>query len=140
MSNCCANGCRYYDGVYSVDGIATCLRKGLVVKASDICEGYLPASNFSENSTHNKTIDELRDRLKKLEEDAMDKLIEKQIENMNTGIGALAEITGIFYTSLGSVPGLNTLEAEVDRHILTKTFVDSFMDHIFNPGGKNGND
>lgn len=67
----------------------------------------------------------------------MDEFIKKQIDQMKTGIGALAEITGIFYTSLSSVPGLNTPESDIDKHILTKSFIDSFVDHIFNPGGKN---
>lgn len=92
-----------------------------------------------DDETYNHTVEEFLKYVEKKKEEAMDNFVEKQIEKMKTGIGALAEITGIFYTSLGHVPGLDTEETDIDRHILTRAFIDSFLDHTFNPGGKNEN-
>lgn len=89
---------------------------------------------------YNKAVENVMKIIQKKRDEAiknMENDVKKQIDQMKTGIGALAEITGIFYTSLSSVPGLNTPESDVDKHLLTKSFIDSFVDHIFNPGGKN---
>ena len=58
----------------------------------------------------------------------MDNQIEKQIEEMKTGIGALAEIASMFYNSL-------RVSNMTERLLLTKAFIDSFMDHLSNPRG-----
>lgn len=89
---------------------------------------------------YNKAVENVMKIIQKKRDEAiknMENDVKKQIDQMKTGIGALAEITGIFYTSLSNVPGLNTSESDIDKHILTKSFIDSFVDHIFNPGGKN---
>lgn len=62
---------------------------------------------------------------------------EKKLEETTTAIGVMAEMTGLFYTSLASVPGLGDPERDVDRCILTKAFIDSMLDHIFGNGVKN---
>lgn len=62
---------------------------------------------------------------------------EKKLEETTTAIGVMAEMTGLFYTSLASVPGLSSSERDVDRCILTKAFIDSLFDHIFENGAKN---
>lgn len=62
---------------------------------------------------------------------------EKKLEETTTAIGVMAEMTGLFYTSLASVPGLNGSENDIDRHVLTRAFIDSLFDHIFGNGAQN---